>query len=469
VDISAQILFTETAPWSSLVQRFGRCNRRGESISANIFHIPLSSKKPDEKQTAPYSPQEIEKSLDRLKTLTDASLQNLDNPQYRVTAADKPFIPHVLRRKDIIELFDTTPDLSGQDIDIERFIREADRCHVQLYWREWQGSKNLQLPPDDFPAPTRAELCSAPVGEVKDFVAKNTAFLWDFTSEKWKKLTSKESSSIYPGQVLLIPAHLRGYSTEEGWGGETSTVVSPICSTSPRNDSIHADPLSECPWQTIAQHTAMVCSEMEKILAALPVGKREILKIAALWHDWGKAHPSFQAKLDPTQRASKLGSAPAAKAPKDAWLKSHDRPGFRHELASALAMLVPETPLGISDEDRDLAAYLVAAHHGKVRLSIRSFPDEEKPESASRFARGVWEGDCLRATPLSNTLTAPETVISLEPMELGKCEHPPFTGLPSWIERTLKLRDTLGVFRLAYLEMLLRAADCRASKEGGVP
>src|SRR5690606_35154849 len=33
VDVSAKILVTELAPWSSLVQRFGRCNRAGEHTS----------------------------------------------------------------------------------------------------------------------------------------------------------------------------------------------------------------------------------------------------------------------------------------------------------------------------------------------------------------------------------------------------------------------------------------------------
>lgn len=48
-------------------------------------------------------------------------------------------------------------------------------------------------------------------------------------------------------------------------------------------------------------------------------------------------------------------------------------------------------------------------------------------------------------------------------MELGLCEQEPFTGKPSWIERMIRWRDTLGPFRLAYLEAILRAADCRAS------
>jgi len=48
-------------------------------------------------------------------------------------------------------------------------------------------------------------------------------------------------------------------------------------------------------------------------------------------------------------------------------------------------------------------------------------------------------------------------------MELGLCEAPPFAGLPSWTERVLALRDSVGPFRLAFLETLLRAADERAS------
>jgi CRISPR-associated endonuclease/helicase Cas3 len=40
-------------------------------------------------------------------------------------------------------------------------------------------------------------------------------------------------------------------------------------------------------------------------------------------------------------------------------------------------------------------------------------------------------------------------------------------GGASWTERALRLRDALGPFRLAYLEMLLRAADERGSEKAG--
>jgi CRISPR-associated endonuclease/helicase Cas3 len=109
-----------------------------------------------------------------------------------------------------------------------------------------------------------------------------------------------------------------------------------------------------------------------------------------------------------------------------------------------------------------LAAYLAASHHGKVRLSIRSLPDETRPEEThKRFARGVWDGDSLPATDLGDGIIAPEVTLSLQPMELGIGQN----GQLSWAEQILRLRDDpqLGLFKLAFLESVLRAADWRAS------
>ena len=244
-------------------------------------------------------------------------------------------------------------------------------------------------------------------------------------------------------------------------------------------------------WESIAQHTGRVCTELDSILGELRLEPCEssALKTAARWHDRGKAHHVFQNAIDDGQRAERKGKLVqrperppdwrgnrfVAKAPGKKWKggklvdpgfwRAYERKHFRHELASTLAVLLrPDDLSSVTDEEVSLVAYLVAAHHGKVRLSIRSLPKELVPNDDRRFARGVWDDDELQATDLGGGVTAPSVKLSLEPMELGLCEEAPFAGQPSWTERMLRLRDKLGPLRLAYLEALVRAADMRASR-----
>jgi len=152
-----------------------------------------------------------------------------------------------------------------------------------------------------------------------------------------------------------------------------------------------------------------------------------------------------------------------AKAPKNAWKtdrlpterneRDERRKYFRHELASGL--------LALLNGKEDIICYLAAAHHGKVRLSIRSMPDEYRPESETiHFARGVWDGDLVPETDLGGGIEVPPTVINLSSMELGET-----VSGRSWLARMIELRDStsIGVFRLGYLESLLKAADERSS------
>ena len=105
-------------------------------------------------------------------------------------------------------------------------------------------------------------------------------------------------------------------------------------------------------------------------------------------------------------------------------------------------------------------SHLAACHHGKVRLSIRALPGETKPDAPDKkYARGIWEGDALPAADLGDGVVIPAIPLDLEPLLLGTS----IDGRKSWLERMIALRDCLGVFRLAYLESLIRAADVRAS------
>jgi CRISPR-associated endonuclease/helicase Cas3 len=110
--------------------------------------------------------------------------------------------------------------------------------------------------------------------------------------------------------------------------------------------------------------------------------------------------------------------------------------------------------------DSDLAVYLAAAHHGRVRMGIRSMPGEREDEGLA-VARGIREGDSLAPCELATGIHVPAVTLSLSVMEFGAENG-------SWTDRMLRVRDEHGPFRLAYLEMLLRVADESASAEPGL-
>ena len=474
VDISATTLFTELAPWTSLVQRFGRCNRRGDPAGGKILLIEPA-------EPSPYIKAQIEEARQRLSELPDANASPRVLERVSIPASDRPLASYVIRRKDLIELFDTTPDLAGNDIDIDRWVREVDDSSVHVFWRTWPGGEKNRRPGKEQRQPRREELCPASINEFLEFLKKaaSPVWRWDFLEGDWQRVNVEK---IYPGQVYLLPAEAGGYSEKTGWTPGSKDIVKlvDIVDVEPCDDATDEETLSEGVWQSIARHTDLVCAQLDAIMREVRVKEATVLRRAARWHDWGKAHEAFQAKLrneSNGEREQNIGHEPAAKAPKTAWLppKLPNKPLFgdkrrkysRHELASALGVLQPETPIPVQDRDRDLVAYLIAAHHGKVRLSIRSLPGEWPAPDSARLARGIWDNDRLPQTFLGlepdGELFAPSVTLSLEPMELGLGEAPPFVGLPSWTERALALRDSIGPFRLAFLETLLRAADERAS------
>ena len=462
VDVSAATLVTELAPWASIVQRLGRCNRFAEHPDAVVRWVDLSSK-----EVLPYEDRELNEARGRLEELEGESVSPL---RLEAMAPGRPpRATHVVRRMDVLDLFDTEPDLAGNDVDVSRFIRDdADDVDIQLLWRRWEGDE----PPADCPRPTRDELCGVPVGEVRRFVQrrKGRQFVWDQLDRRWRQL---EPDELRPGVVLLLPADVGGYHPDLGWDPSTEGPVPPLVNLvreAEAEEGLGDDPPEETAgtWVSLEEHVCHVAERLRCLLAGL--GRHfqpwewQALEVAALWHNLGKAHPVFQEAL--------LASASAPQPrPGVLWAKApmtpgarprYERPNFRHELASALAVLAaPQTAHGLEGASLDLVAYLVAAHHGKVRMVIRSLPGEKRPDNPERrFARGVWDGDQLGPVAFDG-LSVPLITLDLSLMEAGRGPD----GRPSWAERTLRLRDRVGPFRLAFLETVLRAADWGASAE----
>ena len=396
--------------------------------------------------------------------LSGVSIRNLQTFEADLSSEELlqlyPYDPvHVLMRSEFEELFDTSADLSGADIDIARFIREGDDRNLMVFWRAWDDKK----PPADI-RPQRRELCPVPIGDARTWLSKvefKRKWSWDYLDGDW---VDADARTLRPGQIVLVHPDVGGYDPSIGFTGAkagkkdwVSPVNEQINIPSEGDFSESADDSSETlVWKTILTHCHEAAQLAEIKCDELGVTEplKKIIVLALRIHDWGKSHTAFASG---TYRVEPLRTD-LAKAPSAAWrarkllykTDSHGpRRGFRHELASALAVLellrlsapdhdavlgtfremlvacqmLPE-PLESPDKawhshplakeiqqlsvvEFNLLLYLIVSHHGKVRCSLQSSPiDQDFPLHERRFAgtgmpiHGVRENDELPATKL---------------------------------------------------------------------
>ena len=450
VDISSKTLFTELAPWSSLAQRFGRCNRFGEhkkDNAAQAFWIDIE----DDADTLPYESEALQHARRKLENLIDVGPGNLPP-----TDEERP-LSAVLRRNDLLDLFNTDPDLSGFDVDVSDYIRDKGTPGLLVFWRDFEQDPNK---PEAQPAPHRNELCPVGLGQAKKIGKReNGAWYWDSLAKTWQFLRGSPRS----GMTLLLAAADGGYDEELGFigDGQQAKKLVPIieCEQGEQTESYGDDWRSRTKNSSVllADHLSNVAGTAKSLCGAVGEGTnaKEVIR-AARWHDVGKVHKVFQESM---HRCPEAPEGILAKSICAGPMK-HSRPYFRHELASALAWLVHHDNPSEPDRKMDLIAYLIAAHHGKVRTSLRAMPNETPPENPERrFARGIWEGEVLPALSFDGE-QSDEIELRLALMEVGEGEQG-----RSWAARTLALLEEHGPFRLAWLETLVRLADWRASAE----
>lgn len=471
VDISSRLLITELAPWASMVQRAGRCNRYAErSAKADAELVWLAA--PD---GFPYDPADLLESAANLEALegqevTPASLAHIAQ-QPRST----PW--QVLRRRDLVSLFDTAPDLSGNDIDVARFIRDGDDLDVFVAWRPCEDADSnshaervSDCPPRTDPPPARDELCAVSIGQFRKWLGGvHRAWRHDprsAASRKWVLLTPADAPiDLKPGITVIVPADAGGYDSVRGWDPASREPVIPVPLEEGALIALPPEAMGEdgssltgrwVPLVDHLDHVGQAAAHLSRTLSGdLPDGAGPAIVRAAVLHDVGKGHPVFQNALV----ALEAESARDDRRRGGHWAKSDrrgglrfERPGFRHELAGALA--VDASGLLADLDEAELCRYLIAAHHGRVRLSAPALAEEVEGS-----VLGVRDGERLPGVDLPEGWDVdpcvPETTARLGCLELGG----------GWTAAALGLRDRpdLGPFRLAWCEMLVRIADWQAS------
>lgn len=489
VDLDATTLFTEAAPWPSLCQRAGRLNRAGKLKDALLYWFePLAGR-------GPYEPADVEAAMKQLRSLLSHRYKAQDLLKMPVPSAARPL--RFLRRADLLALFDTAPDLAGNDIDVSPYIRETDE-RLDLY-AAWVDPKSIDarhgptgtVPPEDHRCPVVPRDIDALLTRLAKAGGDS---IWHYSPSNDGWIPLRTTKALRPNDLLVVSRDAGGYRTDVGFSaGSPSTVLDVIESVEEGSEDSNNDKgqrgadaieqqetdhdaasLNQPAWESLEDHLAETRTQAESLVTHLGTTPDSAIASAvvtsAALHDLGKAHPDWQQALVSVDKANpppKVGvwaksPKPAAGMPRTRLkvLRGGDpkdpRRSFRHELVSLLMLRGPgATKLleacGVPQHAHDLARYLVAAHHGVLRMQPR---DPVTDGRNGRSVLGLTQGEKLPKLPWQGVTLGGEAV------DLRSFDG----GDESWTRVCEDLLAEHGPFVLAYLEALVRVADWRASE-----
>lgn len=514
VDISSAILWTEIAPLSSLVQRFGRLNRTAEfGFNKKIPHgftpkaivVGIESPDPDSKERKTKEQKEADRKDAERKHMPYKmckckqaweGLGNLDGDAStsalaKITDAINASIErcsYSLQSHELLDFFDTDANLSLGFTDVSPFVRGTDEdTDIYVAWRHWEGSDRGNPPhfTADF---QRQELCPVSIGKAKEARAiLSNGWIWRGRDAGWGSLRNTE---LTPGMTVLLHENAGGYREDSGWTGSGDDSPVPTAyekRITPKDE----DALSILThgWQSIEHHTKSVTAEWQQIAEALGVEEsldNEVQKAAITairWHDIGKNHPKWQsavksalehagiafsraewpaAKFSLSESPRLTGKTGAELRREVQSLRQSFSPRLDHEVASSLAFRQSQQTEPGKERTIEslLTEYLIMSHHGRVRKVLRDeIPRFPKTEKAEEVVRGIALGDTVPEVIIDGLKLGCES-LSIDCRRMGRDA----AGNESYTRGVLRLLDHYGPFQLAFFECLFRAADIRASR-----
>ena len=241
-------------------------------------------------------------------------------------------------------------------------------------------------------------------------------------------LEPDELSDMFPGETVVWSPG-RDEVDVPAWMVRRSSVA-------PDDDSDDRSTWSVSHRVLLADHNAAVAARAEALADGIGIESMPATALteAGAWHDVGKNDARFQRLLwrgDPDGRealAKSGGRSTSLAAVRRAWADAGLPAGWRHELASAAAYWEQTEPDGVERELRDLVTRLVGTSHGRGRPLFDHDPANAGPGHVGALKELVGEGE--------------------------------------WESLIARTDRQWGHWGTAYLEALLRAADCMISMEG---
>ncbi len=208
LDLDAALLVTEAAPWPSLIQRAGRCNRSGLlNDDAEVWWLPPPDPFPYQQEDIDATARELARLEGKRLTTEDLTARDVPHSQGQIT---------VIRRADLDGLFDTSPDPSGRDVDIAPYLRDAEDLDVEVAWATWTPGED-GAPDPEIRVPPAEYRCRVPIGDVVALARDRAVWRYDRSADGWTRITQQPHSRPRPGEVLLVSAADGGYDVETGF------------------------------------------------------------------------------------------------------------------------------------------------------------------------------------------------------------------------------------------------------------
>ncbi len=313
IDISARHLFTELAPWPSMLQRLGRLNRKGDDQAAQawVWETPREGGNKKAERIGPYEAGDIKLAKELVDAFIPFSQQpfseainklindlNQKKKSEQLTKALQPKESPLPRALDVHGLFSTERDVHGGFTDISAFVRSTDPdLDVTVFWRDWSG----EHPPsgDDLDGPLlepAKEGCPVSFIRVQEFLSASKAWLWNDETDCWESVSSQD---IRPGMLVMLKRDVGGYDKTCGWTGNKSDAL-PKVPRAGRGATLRDDTRTEAGyWSRLTDHLKDARREAEALCKAICLQgnlRKAVVEAAAL-HDLGKAHPQWQSAL----------------------------------------------------------------------------------------------------------------------------------------------------------------------------
>lgn len=398
LDISAHHLWSELAPWPSVIQRLGRLNRDGLDNDAKAwFWEPLRAGgkgKKKEERIGPYDASAIGAAKQLLNALIPLSSQPFAEAVEKLKHGHGKAVENALEPKpepmpralDVHSLFSTEPDVHGGFTDVSAFVRSTDPdADVTVLWRDWNGKNSPPPKGEDLDGPDLdldQEGCPVPVFRLQEFLKSQKAASWTWNDEagQWERT---EHSELRPGMVVMLHREVGGYDSTMGWTGDPKHQLAAVPRAGPGR-MLRDDARTEIGfWVTLNAHLDDVQRHAEQICESLRLGepyRTAVIEAAAL-HDIGKTHPQWQ---DALPGVPPSGGGPWAKCP---WVLAIDTVEANDEIRNSVRALRPDC-LELPSESRRCGRDTVT----RLRWAVSRKLGREELESLNGTAGVRWAG-----------------------------------------------------------------------------